>query len=182
MTTINRSLTKEYEFISSLDPAFEPGPEPGPDGELSEARKAFTSAYAEAMETGDFSKVPTKEGRTPWVWRLQHLASRHKRAIKQARDAFHAQYGGGVPWLANYKACRLGLLGVRGLHEALEDGSTEEFEISRHVDPKLQTLAVEHQQMDLIAQLRNDEGEWIGEGIINEIGLMVQAGGYPSPK
>lgn len=87
-----KSLAGEYEFIRSNDPAFS---NDAPEDEKPEARekreKDWATAYDLACETGDFSALPLKEGKTPAVWRFRHLSSKQRAWLRDrySQVGFH---------------------------------------------------------------------------------------------
>lgn len=134
-----RTLVGEYEFIRSNDPAF--ANDPLREGETPDAheerQKAWMAAYELASETGDFSALPLKEGKTPAVWRLRHLSSKQRAWMRDrySQVGFH---------LLALDAVALSLVGVSGA-----DGpGGQPFDVKREKDPERHGwLAVCEEQM-----------------------------------
>jgi len=191
MMKIDTSLVGEYGYFYSSDDAWDSGDivkdkdgkpvmdvhgHPVPD----KKRKKFLALWLDAALTGDYSAVPRHEGREPIRWTLQHIGSRHIRAVQQEVDAFNAGKADdrkSVPWLAMYKAARMGIVGVTGLF-----AGEEPFVIERDRDSDLSTLCVTHGSMDTISRIQDAAGKQIGNDLINEIGMHVVRGGSPAGK
>lgn len=180
---INTSLVGEYDFYVSCDDAWETGAEitKGPNkGKPNKARKRFLDAWGAATQTGEYSNVPRKDGQSPVRWTLTHVGSRHLRSVMQEVDAFNAGKAAdrrSTPWLAVYRAARLGLRSVEGLFNG-----DEAFTIEIVRDARLETECVSHDSMDCISRIKSASGLPVGGMIINEIGLHVIGGGSPSKK
>ncbi len=185
MAHIDRSLSGTYEYVCINDDAYDSGTVDPETGMEDDRRREFRQEWVEAMLTGDMSKLAVKEGRKPMVWTLRYIGSRHGRRIQEEIQ----RHNRGVPqeeqqigYLAHYMAARLGLVSVKGLWDTDQRGNKVEFAVSRDVDPLLDTMAVTHDCMDALGNIRSADGSVIGEALITELGLMVINGGAPSGK
>ena len=118
----------EWEYIASTDPAVawpEKSAEEKPE-DWEKRKAAFVELLRRARETGDYGPV-LREGRTPAVWRFQHLRSRQRAWF---RDQLRS--GKGTHELA-LDAVSLALVGVTG--KAGPDG--QPIDIKRAAEPEL---------------------------------------------
>lgn len=176
---LETNLTGEYDFYTSVDPAWRRERTDG-ESEADEVKR-FARLWDKALASGDYTQIPKRDGVEPVRWRLKHIGSRHRRAIQDEIDVFNRNQPAdarGVPYSAFYKAARMGLVGVHGIY--LSDEEQMRIDVAR--DPQLETMCVTHECMDRISLLVDDAGHSIGEDVINEIGLKVILGGVPSKK
>jgi hypothetical protein len=130
------TLAGEYDFVRLRDPAWVAPEEPERKPDESDAEwaareeawtkeaQAFADAYNRGRETGDFSKMPTKEGAKPAVWRFRHLSAKQRAWIRDQ----HQVKG---PYELALDAVALALVGVTG--HAGADG--QPLVIERRKDP-----------------------------------------------
>jgi len=177
---IDTSLVGKYGFYYSGDPAWNSGGVDEETGVPDEQRVKFLAAWTDATVTGDYAAVPQREGLSPIRWTLQHIGSRQVRAILQEVEAFNAGKAPeqmSTPWIAMYRAARLGLVAVEGLRIG-----EDEFVVEVGRDPDLKAECATHKSMDIISRITNGENRQIGNSIINEIGNQVVGGGSPAGK
>lgn len=136
MKFLRKTLVGPYEHVLRDDPA------------LDQKAEGFAAAYDQALETGDWSKVPRHPGQEPVVWILRHLTAAEWRWVQDinARCGLNS---------ACLEATALALESVRGV----------ELEVRRA--PAAARRGFESVVAEQIEQLTS--------AVINDIGLRVVA-------
>lgn len=153
MLSLSRStLVEDYLHHWEDDPAFDQG------------APMFKAEYRKAKESGDWSKVPRKEGAPePTGFKLRHLRGK---VMRHAKDVI----GSKAQYTAFRELAALALVGVKGL---TDPATGEDYVVSRVRHPVTGLEVASDEDMDALEEFADGALiDSIGMRVIEEMGLL----------